>query len=313
LDALVITGPTASGKSELALKLAHILDGEIISADSAQVYRGMDIGTAKPSQAVRQRTPHHLVDIREPNQPYSAADFRTDALRIISEIKNRGKTPIVTGGTMLYLKTLKLGLAELPAASKATRKEIEFQAEQYGWAVLHEELKSIDPISAKRIKPNDVQRLQRAIEVFRLSGMPLSDHLLKEQKSCPVKLTEIAIFPEDRSDLHKKIEDRFQKMLAAGFIDEVRRLKLRADLNSSLPALKAVGYRQIWSYLSGDLDKQTMTSKVLASTRQLAKRQLTWLRGWNDMFFVSQPDEDQVVKILYDNKMLDNTETNFSI
>ena len=298
MDALVITGPTASGKSDLSLKLAELLNGEIISADSAQVYRGLDIGTAKPERIIQEKLEHHLLDIRDPSEIYTVADFRSDALKIISEIKSRGKVPIISGGTMLYLKALREGLADLPAANPAVRESIELDATKHGWTKLHSDLKIIDPKSAQRIKSNDSQRLQRALEVYRLTGIPLSEHFFKAKASCSLKLVEIAIFPADREKLHKKIEQRFKKMLEKGFVEEVLRLKKRKDLTEDLPALKSVGYRQIWHYLDNRFDRETMVERVLAATRQLAKRQFTWLRGSKSIRFVENPDAKLILEML---------------
>ena len=298
MDALVITGPTASGKSDLSLKLAELLNGEIISADSAQVYRGLDIGTAKPERIIQEKLEHHLLDIRDPSEIYTVADFRSDALKIISEIKSRGKVPIISGGTMLYLKALREGLADLPAANLSVREGIELDATKRGWAKLHSDLKIIDPMSAERIKPNDSQRLQRALEVYQLTGIPLSEHLANAKASCSLELVEIAIFPAYREKLHKKIEQRFKKMLEKGFVEEVLRLKERKDLNEDLPALKSVGYRQIWHYLDNRFDRETMVERVLAATRQLAKRQFTWLRGSKSIRFVENPDAKLILEML---------------
>ena len=298
MDALVITGPTASGKSDLSCTLAELLNGEIISADSAQVYKGLDIGTAKPERIVRDKLKHHLLDIRDPGEIYTVADFRNDSLRIISEIKDRGKMPIISGGTMLYLKALREGLADLPAANRSVRESIELDATKHGWAKLHTDLRAIDPISAERIKPNDAQRLQRALEVYQLTGISLSEHLRSAKADSPLKLLEIAIFPGDREKLHKKIEQRFKKMLEKGFVEEVLRLKKRNDLTEDLPALRSVGYRQIWHYLNNRFDRQTMIERVLAATRQLAKRQFTWLRGSKSIRFVETPDAKVILKML---------------
>ena len=298
MDALVITGPTASGKSDLSLKLAELLNGEIISADSAQVYRGLDIGTAKPERIIQEKLEHHLLDVRDPSEIYTVADFRSDALKIISEIKSRGKVPIISGGTMLYLKALREGLADLPAANLSVREGIELDATKRGWAKLHSDLKIIDPMSAERIKPNDSQRLQRALEVYQLTGIPLSEHLANAKASCSLKLVEIAIFPAYREKLHKKIEQRFKKMLEKGFVEEVLRLKKRKDLTEDLPALKSVGYRQIWHYLDNRFDRETMVERVLAATRQLAKRQFTWLRGSKSIRFVENPDAKLILEML---------------
>lgn len=296
--ALVITGPTASGKSALALELARKLDGEIVSADSAQVYRGMDIGTAKPEAEVLSEVRHHLIDIREPQNPYSAADFREDTIRLVAEIRQRGKLPIIAGGTMLYLKALKEGLSSLPPANQAVRDEISREAERHGWPHLHAELRQIDPASAARINPTDPQRLQRALEVYRVSGKSLSSHHEQTGEPCPFPLVEIAILPPDRSELHKIIEQRFMAMLEAGLVDEVRQLKAKPMLHEGLPAIRAVGYRQIWSFLEGEINEKTMIETAVAATRQLAKRQFTWLRGWTDLHQLEAPDLAQALKIV---------------
>ena len=298
MDAIVITGPTASGKSELSFKLAERINGEIISADSAQVYKGLDIGTAKPERFVQDKLKHHLLDIRDPSEIYTVANFRNDALQIINEIQVRGKIPIISGGTMLYLKALREGLADLPAADPDVRGSIEADASIYGWEKIHTDLKTFDPISAARIKANDSQRLQRAMEVYQLTGIPLSEHLLKKKAGCSLRLFEIAIFPGNREKLHKKIEQRFGKMLERGFVEEVLRLKERDDLTEDLPALKSVGYRQIWQFLDNRFDRETMVAKVLAATRQLAKRQFTWLRGSKNIKFVENPNTNTILEML---------------
>ncbi len=302
--ALVITGPTASGKSSLALELAKTLDGEIISADSAQVYRGMDIGTAKPDAQIQQQVTHHLIDIRNPDEPYSAADFREQAITSVQGILGRGRIPVIAGGTMLYLKALKEGLSTLPAADQSVRDDITREAERHGWTHLHEELKRIDPESAARIHPTDPQRLQRALEVYRLSGKPLSSHHQKNGDPCPFPLLEIAILPPDRALLHKVIEQRFMEMLAAGFVEEVRRLRENPALHAGLPAIRAVGYRQIWSFLDGEIDEQTMIESAVAATRQLAKRQFTWLRGWRDLHPMESANLEQTLKIVNNTTIL---------
>ena len=298
MDAIVITGPTASGKSELSFNLAERINGEIISADSAQVYKGLDIGTAKPERFVQDKLKHHLLDIRDPSEIYTVANFRNDALQIINEIQVRGKIPIISGGTMLYLKALREGLADLPAADPDVRGSIEADASIYGWEKIHTDLKTFDPISAARIKANDSQRLQRAMEVYQLTGIPLSEHLLKKKAGCSLRLFEIAIFPGNREKLHKKIEQRFGKMLERGFVEEVLRLKERDDLTEDLPALKSVGYRQIWQFLDNRFDRETMVAKVLAATRQLAKRQFTWLRGSKNIKFVENPNTNTILEML---------------
>lgn len=302
--AVVISGPTASGKSSLALALARHLDIEIISADSAQVYRGMDIGTAKPDSTTREAVPHHLVDIRDPDQPYSAADFREDAIRCVADVHSRGRLPVITGGTMLYLKALKEGIAELPEADPDTRDEINREAIDKGWQALHAELAAIDPISAERIRPVDTQRLQRALEVYRLTGTPLSELHERGAAPCPFPLIEIAIFPPDRTRLHERIEVRFMAMLDAGFVEEVGRLRANPGLHAGLPSIKAVGYRQIWSYLEGEIDEAGMISAGIAATRQLAKRQYTWLRSWRDLNLLDGPDTAEALKILENSTIL---------
>ena len=296
--ALVITGPTASGKSSLALAIAQAVGGEIISADSAQVYRGMDIGTAKPDLSTQALVPHHLIDIRDPDNPYSAADFREDAIRVVGEIQNRGRLPIIAGGTMLYLKALKEGLAKLPEADEQLRAEILRTAMESGWEVLHQELVRVDPQAAARIRPTDTQRLQRAIEVFRITGQPLSELHRQAVEPCPFTLLEIAILPPDRHILHQVIESRFDAMLAAGLVDEVRLLFHQTGLTPELPAIRAVGYRQVWAYLASETSFEDMRESAIAATRQLAKRQLTWLRSWKDLHTLTTPDTGQALKIL---------------
>lgn len=302
--ALVITGPTASGKSSLALELASRLGGEIVSADSAQVYRGMDIGTAKPDAETQSVVKHHLIDIRHPEEPYSAADFRSDALRVVAEIQSRDVLPIITGGTMLYLKALKEGLSALPPADQSVRDEILKEAEALGWPHLHEELQRVDPEAASRINPTDPQRLQRALEVYRISGKPLSSYHAQTGEPCPFPLLEIAIMPPDRGPLHKAIEERFMQMLDQGFVEEVRKLKSNPRVHEGLPAVKAVGYRQIWSYLEGKVDEQNMIETGLAATRQLAKRQYTWLRGWQDLHTMEGADLGEALKIVGNSTIL---------
>ena len=302
--ALVITGPTASGKSSLALALAARLGGEIISADSAQVYRGMDIGTAKPDAKEQARVRHHLIDIREPTDPYSAADFREDTVRIVRDIQSRGALPIIAGGTMLYLKALKEGLASLPPADQSVRDAINREAEDHGWPYLHEQLRRVDPESAARINPTDPQRLQRALEVFRVSGRSLSSHHQQPGEPCPCPLLEIAILPPDRARLHRVIEERFKRMLNLGLVEEVRQLKKNPALHVELPAVRAVGYHQIWSYLDGGVDEQTMIDMAVAATRQLAKRQFTWLRSWQDLNPLNSPDMARALKIISNSTIL---------
>jgi tRNA dimethylallyltransferase len=294
---LVITGPTASGKSQLALEIAREVPSEIISADSAQVYRQMDIGTAKPPADVMLEVPHHLIDIRDPADPYSTASFRQDVLKLVPEITSRGKAVLIVGGTMLYLKALKEGLASLPEADPGIRDEIVALTERNGTSYLHQELKKIDSESARRIKPTDTQRLQRALEVYRITGRTMTELHKMPMSPCPFPLTEIAIMPDDRAALHARIQDRFMAMLDLGFIKEVEYLFNRPDLHAQLPAIKAVGYRQAWSHLAGEYSYGTMTEKAVVATRQLAKRQFTWLRSWQGLSVICEPDLEQALKI----------------
>ena len=296
--ALVITGPTASGKSSLAIELAKHVDLEIISADSVQVYRGMDIGAAKPPQAILESIPHHLISVRQPTETYSAAEFRKDILKLVPEIRGRGRLPVIVGGTMLYLKILKQGLAELPKADQTIRQEINELAREKGWESVYQELKSIDPDSARRIKPTDSQRLQRAIEVYRLAGATMTELQKIEPSPCPFPLKEVGILPFDRTKLHESISRRFHLMLERGFVEEVVALKSNSCNHRELPAMRAVGYRQIWSYLDGDIDYQNMVRTSIFATRQLAKRQYTWLRNWENMIFMDKPDLTEVLKII---------------
>ncbi|MCZ6503173.1 MAG: tRNA (adenosine(37)-N6)-dimethylallyltransferase MiaA [Gammaproteobacteria bacterium] len=298
LNAIVITGPTASGKSDLAIEIARTHSMEIVSVDSALVYRTMDIGTAKPGEKVRQEISHHLIDIRDPGDPYSAAEFRADAIKVIEDIHHRGNTPLLVGGTMLYLKALKDGIAELPSADPQIRARILEQAENEGWLSLHERLQQVDPEAALRISCNDPQRLQRALEVYEITGETITDlHRLKRSE-CPFHLVEVAIMPTDRKALHQRIAERFEKMLARGFMAEVQELYERGDLSPDLPSIKAVGYRQAWAHLQGEIDYATMRERAITATRQLAKRQFTWLRSWKNLNVIGSPDRAQVLKIL---------------
>ena len=280
---IFLMGPTASGKTALATELYQHLPSELISVDSALVYRGMDIGTAKPTPAELALTPHHLIDIRDPAEHYSAADFRTDALRLIAEIQHRGNIPILVGGTMLYFKALLDGISPLPEADAAVRAQLEAEAAVKGWAALHAELSGIDPVSAARIHPNDPQRINRALEVYRITGRSLTELTAEKGEPFAFPVHQFAIAPQDRSVLHQRIALRFEQMLAAGFEQEVRRLKQRPDLHPDLPSMRCVGYRQMWQYLAGECSYVEMTERGIAATRQLAKRQLTWLRGWQQL------------------------------
>ncbi|MDX1335154.1 MAG: tRNA (adenosine(37)-N6)-dimethylallyltransferase MiaA [Gammaproteobacteria bacterium] len=278
--AVFILGPTASGKTGLALELARHFPCEIISVDSALVYRDMDIGTAKPSVEELAAVPHHLIDVIDPAESYSAARFREDALRLMEEITGREKLPLLVGGTMLYYRALEQGLSDLPEADARLRQALEEQMETQGLEALHQRLKEIDPESASRIKPTDPQRILRALEVYELTGSALSEHYAKQEKDpLPYRVLRIALVPSDRQLLHQRIEQRFDQMLQQGFVDEVRHLYTRGDLDDSLPSIRAVGYRQVWQYLEGEWDYDTMRYKGIVATRQLAKRQLTWLRS----------------------------------
>ncbi len=278
--AICIMGPTASGKTDLAIAIKQHLSVELISVDSALVYKEMSIGTAKPDAATLTQAPHRLIDFLDPAEAYSAADFRTDALREMANITAQGGIPLLVGGTMLYFRALEYGLSKLPAADPEIRAKLETEAAQDGWTALHERLKKIDPEAAERIHPNDPQRLQRALEVYELSGKPLT-YMQKaaHQAACPYELHKIALVPADRSWLHQRIETRFDQMLEQGFIAEVQALFRRGDLSMEMPAIRAVGYRQVWDYLDGKIDYNMMRNRAIVATRQLAKRQMTWLRS----------------------------------
>jgi tRNA dimethylallyltransferase len=279
-DVIFIMGPTASGKTALATELYQQLPAELISVDSALIYRSMDIGTAKPSAAELALAPHHLIDIREPEQSYSAADFRADALRLIAEIQHRGNIPILVGGTMLYFKALLEGISPLPEADASVRQQLEREAATHGWAYLHDELAKIDPVSAQRIHPNDPQRINRALEVYRITGRSMTELTAEKGEPFTFPVHQFAIAPDDRAVLHQRIAQRFKQMLAAGFEQEVIALRKRSGLHPDLPSVRCVGYRQMWQYLDGDCNYTEMTERGIAATRQLAKRQLTWLRSW---------------------------------
>ncbi len=276
--AFALLGPTASGKSALALRLAEKHPIEIVSVDSAQVYRGMDIGTAKPGAVERARVPHHLIDLVDPDARYSAGQFRSDAIRVVGEILQRKKIPLLVGGTMLYYRSLVAGLDALPAADQETRDSITAEAHERGWPALHAELGRIDPRAAARIMPNDAQRIQRALEVYRISGNAISALQRGANEPLPFSIKGYALVPE-RAELHRRIEQRFDAMLRAGLIDEVGQLKKKYQLNADLPSMRAVGYRQAWSFLEGALDEKGLREHGIAATRQLAKRQITWLRS----------------------------------
>ena len=279
-DAILLLGPTASGKSAAAMAVARERPVEIVSVDSAQVYRGMDIGTAKPDLPTRARVPHHLIDLIEPAERYSAARFRADALAACAAVRARGRLPLLVGGTMLYFKALADGLSELPPADPGVRAAIDARAAAAGWPALHAELARDDPATARRLAPHDAQRIQRALEVHALTGMPLSQLQGARQPGEGLgPVIALALVPGDRAALHAAIERRFDAMLAAGLVDELAALRRRLPLDPELPAMRSVGYRQAWEYLEGKIDRATLRAKGIAATRQLAKRQLTWLRS----------------------------------
>lgn len=297
--AIFLMGPTASGKTDLAMALAERLPVELISVDSALVYRGLDIGSAKPTPEELARHPHRLIDICDPAESYSAGRFREDALAAMAGISAAGKIPLLVGGTMLYFRALLTGMAELPEADPEIRAELEARAAREGWPALHRELMQVDPELAAQLHPNHSVRIERGLEVYRLTGVPLSQ-LRREQARGSVaeqyRLCQLALLPRDRALLHRRIAQRFEKMLAAGFVAEVERLRARGDLHENLPAIRAVGYRQVWQYLEGELDYEQMVAAGIAATRQLAKRQLTWLRRWPDVARIYAQDADGQVR-----------------
>ena len=287
---LALMGPTASGKSALAEQLAETFDGELISVDSALVYRGLSIGAAKPDY------PHHLIHIRDPADPYTAADFARDAAQCIQAVRDRGRQPILVGGSMLYFRALIQGLDEVPAIAPAIRADIEAEARAKGWPALHAQLAQVDPATAERLHPNHSQRICRALEVYRETGTPLSEWQGGQTLSSVAGFECIALCPEDRSVLHQRITKRLSDMFDAGLVDEVRALRARGDLHTDLPAVRAIGYRQVWEHLAGQTDLADCREKVLAATRQLAKRQLTWLRSWPDLTWVLTDQAGRVVQ-----------------
>ncbi|CAM4417266.1 tRNA dimethylallyltransferase [Bordetella tumbae] len=315
---ICLAGPTAAGKSAATLALAQRWPLEIINVDSATIYRGMDIGTAKPSRDEQALVPQHLLDIRDPAQSYSAAEFRTDTLRLIDEIRARGRMPLLAGGTMMYYKALRDGLDDLPQADPALRAQLETRAAQLGWPALHAELVQLDPITAARLAPNDSQRIQRALEICMLSGQPMSALLQRQQRTSELPRTShnadgdapagdsapahryitISLEPSDRAALHARIAQRFDAMLDAGLLDEVRGLHARSDLHPGLPSVRCVGYRQMWSYLDGAVDLDTAREQGIAATRQLAKRQITWLRAQPERVIVDCLATDTVAQVI---------------
>ncbi len=280
--AICLMGATAVGKTDLAMKLAERLPCDLISVDSALIYRGMDIGTAKPSAEELAKAPHKLIDIRDPAQSYSAAEFRADALTEITNSHLQGRIPLLVGGTMLYYKALLEGLAGLPKADEQVRARLMHEAEQQGWESLHQRLAQVDPVSAQRIHPNDPQRLQRALEVYELTGKTLTELWQEQQRQTelPFEVLQLSVNMADRQQLHQRIALRFRLMLEAGFEEEVRQLYRRSDLSLELPSIRCVGYRQMWEYFDGNYDYEGMVERGIIATRQLAKRQMTWLRSW---------------------------------
>lgn len=278
--AVLLMGPTASGKSRVALELADRFPVEIVSVDSAQVYRGMDIGTAKDSPAIRERVPHHLIDILDPTEAYSAARFREEASQAIAAIRQRGRIPLLVGGTMLYFKALTAGLSDLPQADPALRAMLDARAAIEGWPALHAELKRVDPVTAARIASTDAQRIQRALEVHQLTGQPLSAlQGARATGDALGGLIPVAIVPPDRARLHQRIAERFDAMLKAGLVEELVALRARFQLDPEMPSMRCVGYRQAWAFLDGAIDARELRAQGIAATRQLAKRQFTWLRA----------------------------------
>jgi tRNA dimethylallyltransferase len=278
-EALALLGPTASGKSALAMALAARFPLEIVCVDSGQVYRGMDIGTAKPTRAERARVPHHLVDIVEPTESYSAGRFRADAIAAVQGILARGRIPLLVGGTMLYYRALAQGIDALPAAEPGLRAQIDARAARHGWPALHADLARVDPATAARLAPNDAQRIQRALEVYELTGRPMSQLQTGARRAPPFALRAFALVPPDRALLHQRIAERFERMLKEGLLDELRALRQRYKLHAALPSMRCVGYRQAWACLEGEYGEAQLREKGIAATRQLAKRQLTWLKS----------------------------------
>lgn len=297
LPVIAIMGPTASGKTGLALDIAAKVESEVISVDSALVYKGMDIGTAKPTQEEQAGVVHHLIDIIDPVQSYSVSQFVNDTNALIGDILARGKVPILAGGTMMYFNALINGISPLPKSDEKIRDEITQQAQRLGWSKLHDELRGVDPISGERIHPNDPQRITRALEVYRSTGKTLTHWQQQEGEKCPYNIAQFAIAPADRAVLHERIATRFDLMLEQGFENEVVKLYERSDLHEDLPSIRSVGYRQMWQYLDGQLSYAEMRERGIIATRQLAKRQLTWLRGWEQVTWLDTFANDNLTKI----------------
>ncbi|HNC69669.1 MAG TPA: tRNA (adenosine(37)-N6)-dimethylallyltransferase MiaA [Pseudomonadales bacterium] len=309
--AICLMGPTAAGKTALALALADRLGCGIISVDSAQIYCGMDVGTAKPGPELLARYPHRLIDIRDPAETYSAAEFRADALAAMADVLAAGQVPLLVGGTMLYFRALLGGLAELPAADPRIRADIAVLAEREGWAGVHRRLAEVDPVGAARIDPANRQRVQRALEVYLASGRTLSSLHAQQlvPDDLPCRFLQLAMLPQNRARLHQRIESRFRAMLADGFLDEVAALRGRGDLHPDLPSMRCVGYRQAWEYLGGHGDVGSLVERVTAATRQLAKRQLTWLRNWAGLVMLPGDESDEVMALAAALKAIDAAST----
>ncbi|WP_105187957.1 tRNA (adenosine(37)-N6)-dimethylallyltransferase MiaA [Pseudoalteromonas sp. T1lg48] len=298
LPVIFLMGPTASGKTDLAIELCQHFDTEVISVDSALVYKGMDIGTAKPNAEELAKAPHRLIDIIDPAESYSMADFRSDALAHIKELHSQGKVPLLVGGTMMYFKGLLEGLSPLPEADDAVRAQLETEAKEQGWPALHQQLQEIDPQAAAKINANDSQRINRALEVFRISGKTITELQQTKAQALDFPVYQFAIAPSDRKVLHQRIEKRFKIMLEQGFENEVLSLYNRNDLHPDLPSIRCVGYRQMWDYIAGEIDYDEMVFRGIAATRQLAKRQLTWLRGWPDLTWLESGDRENLQRIV---------------
>lgn len=295
---ICLMGPTASGKTALAMALQEALPCDIVSVDSALIYRGMDIGTAKPTKSELAQYPHKLIDLRDASESYSAADFCRDALAEIAEIRGNNRIPLLVGGTMMYFKSLIEGISPLPTANAEIRQEIETEALAKGWQAMHDQLAEIDPVSAERIHPNDPQRLTRALEVYRLTSNTLTQLTQIKGAKLDGDVLQLAITPKERSTLHERIALRYQQMIDMGFEQEVIKLKSRDDLHQDLPSIRCVGYRQMWQYLEGEFDHDEMIFRGVCATRQLAKRQLTWLRNWPDLHWLTTDDKTNLAQVL---------------
>lgn len=301
--AIFLMGPTASGKTALAIELRKRFPIELISVDSALIYKGMDIGTAKPSEKEQLEAPHRLIDILDPIESYSVANFRQDALREMKNISEQGKIPLLVGGTMLYYKALLEGLSPLPVADQGVRDQIEREALVSGWEALHEQLTLIDPVSASRIHRNDPQRLSRALEVFRVSGKTLTELTQTKGDTLPYQVHQFAIAPKERQEIHRRVEYRFAQMMELGFEQEVERLYHRGDLHPDLPSIRCVGYRQLWDYFEGNCSLDEAVFKGICATRQLAKRQMTWLRKWDNLTWLDSLDINDSLQIMSESLM----------